>query len=122
MPGQKRLLSQLEQIAGSQPTSLETPDDRAAKHRKVGTERIPLPALGFSEKNRGGMGISSWHVHEVGHDCVTNGVKKERYEAVKVIEVPEEFLQEVKEANAKKRGKGCANACLFRCLDVRVRI
>ena len=56
----------------SQKRALEDLFDRAQKHRKVGTVRLKLDAIGFHPSNRGGAGINPYHVHEVAHDAMTN--------------------------------------------------
>ena len=43
------------------------PLDRAMGLRDVGLERRPLMDFGFLRANRGNLGISSRHVHEVLH-------------------------------------------------------
>ena len=68
------------------------PGDRAMKLRRQGMERIQLDQIGFYPDNRGGMGISPHHVHEVAHDCIANGVKLSRYNAVQVVILPREKL------------------------------
>ena len=40
-----------------------------------GLIRIPLEPIGFSVGNRGGLGISSFRVHEVAWDCIANKTK-----------------------------------------------
>ena len=45
--------------------TLEDAGDRAQKRRKQGQLRIPLDQIGFWKENRGGLGISSHHAHEV---------------------------------------------------------
>ena len=64
--------------SGSQPTGakrkrLEDPGDRAAKYLKPGGSfRMGLRRLGFHPRNRGGLGVSPTHVHDVAWDNVSN--------------------------------------------------
>ncbi len=50
--------------------ALEDPGDRAQTRRKLGNVRIPLEQIGFHEENRGGLGISPHHAHEVCWDQI----------------------------------------------------
>ena len=59
--------------------SLEDAGDRAQKRRKMGQMRISLDRIGFWDANRGGLGLSSDHVHEMAWDCLANKTKIERY-------------------------------------------
>ena len=60
-------------------TAIEDAGDRAQKRRKMGHMRIPLDKIGFWDCNRGGLGISAHHAHEVAWDCLANKTKLERY-------------------------------------------
>ena len=86
--------------------SLEDASDRAQGNRRLELVRIPFDHIGFIPQNRGGLGINPHHVHEVGHDGVTNGIKQARYGHVCLVEVLPEKLEEVRAANVKK----CAQA------------
>ena len=81
---------------------LEDAGDRAQKHLKIGLSRIPLKFIGFWPDNRGGMGALGHHVHEIAHDCMSNKTNLDRYHHVQIIEVPDAFLQQVREANKVK--------------------
>ena len=81
--------------------SLDDPADRAQKHRKLGSVRLPLDKLGFLEENRGGLGISPHPVHEVVWDCCTNGIKLNRYGAVDVVKIPVNKLEAVRKVNCE---------------------
>ena len=61
--------------------------DRASHMLKPGQTRVPLEHIGFWEHNRGGLGVSSHHVHEVAHDVHTNKTKLSRYGAVALVEL-----------------------------------
>ena len=76
--------------------------DRAQKHLKPGLVRIPLDQIGFWPGNRGGLGISSHHRHEVAWDCVANKTKLQRYGHVDLIEIPAESLQQIRDANRER--------------------
>ena len=74
----------------------EDPADRALRKRKSGEQRIPTDRIGFWPGNRGGTGISSYHVHEVAQDCMQNKVRINRYSPVELVEVPEPLLKNSK--------------------------
>ena len=79
--------------------SLEDSFDRAQKHRKVGTARLKLDAIGFHPSNRGGSGISPYHVPEVAHDALTHKVSLFRYHNIDVVKVPSSALDRWRAAN-----------------------
>ena len=95
---------------GPQPTgtkrkaeSLADSGDRAANYRKPGGNcRFDLERLAFHPDNRGGLGCSAWHAHEVAWDGTDNGVSLRRYKEVEIVEIPPEFLQGIKDANRRK--------------------
>ena len=89
--------------------SLVDPADIAQKHRKIGLCRISLHQLGFLEENRGGLGISPYHNHEVAWDCVANGVKLNRYGHVDVVRLPANKLEAFRETNRNR----CASEALM---------
>ena len=84
-------------VAPSQ--DLEDAGDGAQKRRKPGLVRIGLDEIGFWPDNRGGLGLSPYHAHEVAHDCKANKTKISRYDHVALIEIPEEKLQEIRDTN-----------------------
>ena len=89
---------------GSQPSekrtrALEDAGDRAQKKRKAGLMRVPLEKIGFWPGNRGGLGISPYHVHEVAWDCVANKTKLSRYGHVDLLEVPSSLLPTFRKEN-----------------------
>ena len=61
--------------------------------------RVDLDKIGFWPHNRGGLGISPYHVHEVAQDCKCNKTKLERYHQVDLIEIPQDMLQKIRDAN-----------------------
>ena len=79
----------------------DDPLDRALSHREAGLERRPLSDLGFLEANRGQLGISSTHVHEVAFSCFA-GVKLYRYKQVDAVRVPEHDLKKFRTANEQR--------------------
>ena len=81
---------------------LEDASDRAHSKRRVNLVRIPLEQLGFNPRNRGGLGVCPHHVHEVGWDGVSNGIKLARYGHVSVLELPADQLEGIRALNAKK--------------------
>ena len=76
--------------------------DRARTHRKPGYVRVDVDKIGFWPGNRGGMGINPYHVHEVAWDCKCNKTKLERYHQVDLIEIPQDMLQEIRDANRER--------------------
>ena len=81
------------------PTEIDDPSDRAQKWRKTGLLRISLDEIGFWDLNRGGLGISAHHVHEVAHDCMANKTKLNRYGHVDIVEIPAQQLESIRECN-----------------------
>ena len=81
---------------------MEDAGDRAQKMRKTGLVRIPLDKIGFCPDNRGGLGISPYHAHEVAWDCLSNKTRISRYVHVDVVEIPEADLQRVRDTNKRK--------------------
>jgi hypothetical protein len=81
---------------------LQDASDRAQKLCRKGTVRIPLKSIGFWHMNRGGLGIASRHAHEVAHDVKTHKTNEERYGKVELVEIPNKYLTEVREANRKR--------------------
>ena len=78
---------------------LEDAADRARKKRKWELARVPLEQIGFWEGNRGGLGCSGYHSHEVAHDCLANKTRLQRYGHVDLMEVPKEHLDQFRETN-----------------------
>ena len=78
---------------------LEDACDRAQKWRKQGLVRIDLGKLGFWPPNRGGLGVSPHHVHEVANDCKANRTKLMRYGHVDIVEIPSDALEQVRKVN-----------------------
>ena len=81
---------------------IDDASDRAQKHLKPGLVRIELDKIGFWSGNRGGLGISSHHIHEVAWDCKANKTKLQRYKHVDLIEIPPDLLHHVLESNRKR--------------------
>ena len=61
--------------------------------------RVPLEKIGFWPGNRGGLGLSPYHVHGVAWDCVANKTKLSRYGHVDLLEVPSSLLPKFREEN-----------------------
>ena len=78
---------------------LEYAGDRAQKKRKDGLVRISLDKIGFWPSNRGGLGISPYHMHEVANDCTANRTKLQRYGHVDLVEIPHDALEAARAAN-----------------------
>ena len=81
---------------------LEDAGDRAERYRSTGECRILLKKIAFWDSNRGGIGASGHHVHEVAHDIVTNKTKLNRYSHCKLVKIPDESLSRIREANKLK--------------------
>ena len=81
---------------------LETACDRAHKFRKRCHLRIPLDQLGFSMQNRGGMGVSPHHIHEIAWDCLWNYTSVSLYQEVHVVKMPDCKLAEFRDNNSEK--------------------
>ena len=81
------------------PCDVEDAGDPAQKSRKQGLVRIPLEKIGFWPGNRGGLGVSPHHAHEVACDCVANKTKLQRYGHVDLMEIPPHLLDEIRKAN-----------------------
>ena len=79
--------------------SIDDAGDRAHSHQKQGLVRIPLSHIGFWPGNRGGIGVCAFHVHEVAHDCTANRTKRQRYDHVDIIEIPNNDRPQILEAN-----------------------
>ena len=79
-----------------------TAGDRALKLRRTGQCRIPLDEIGFYPENRGGMGISPHHAHEIAHDCLAHTTKVSRYIEVNVVVLSPAILPAVLARNKKK--------------------
>ena len=84
------------------PHEIDDACDRAQTHRKPGLVRIPLEKIGFWPSNRGGPGISSYHVHEVAWDCKANKTKLQRYQYVDLIEIPKDCVQHILDVNRER--------------------
>ena len=78
---------------------LQDPADRAQTYRKGPLQRIHLDQIGYHSKNRGGLGCSSRHTHEVARDCVRNGVQPRRYKHVDIVKIPLHKLEEFRTLN-----------------------
>ena len=79
--------------------SIDDAGDRAHSHQKQGLVRVPLSHIGFWPGNRGGIGVCAFHVHEVAHDCTANRTKRQRYDHVDIIEIPNSERQQILDAN-----------------------
>jgi len=77
------------------------PLDRALTYREEGTERKDLALFGFLQSNRGRLGLSSRHSHEVAWSCKP-GVKLVRYKCVEVVRVPAKELEHWRIMNKNK--------------------
>ena len=73
--------------------TIKDPLERATSYREEGNVRKHLKAFGYHEDNRGTLGISSYHVHEVAWSCL-DGVLEKRYKVVDAVRVPEAALKD----------------------------
>ena len=76
--------------------------DRALSYRNGDIIRLLTSKLGLLQFNRGGLGISPKHVHEVARSCQKDGVRKNRYHVVDVVPVPSLALEQWRLANKHK--------------------
>ena len=83
-------------------SNLECASDRAQKKRRAGVVRIGLEQMLFWPDNRGGMGVSGHHLHEVAWDCLANQTKVQRYNHVDLIEIAPDKLTEWVDANSAR--------------------
>ena len=64
-----------------------------------GLQTIPLDLLGTVPWNRGRLGVSSHHAHEVAGSIMADGFSRQRYRDATVVRVPEEALVEFRRFN-----------------------
>ena len=83
-------------------TQLASAVDRAEKYRLAGESRIDIDRFGYLECNRGGLGISPPHAHEVCEDRMKNKTRLARYCAVKAVILEGDFLTKTRAANEEK--------------------
>ena len=77
------------------------PLDRALRFREEGLFRKKLDELGLLQCNRGNLGISGHHMHEVAWSCIL-GVRANRYKQVEVVRVPESCLDDWRRSNKER--------------------
>ena len=75
--------------------------DRALSYRTL-LIRLPAWKLGLMQCNRGGLGCSPKHVHEVARSCLKDGVRLNRYTCIDVVPVPLMHLDAWRLANKNK--------------------
>ena len=83
------------------PTRLSDPLERAFSYREEGPSRKLPKFFGFHEQNRGGLAISTHHIHEVANS-ILSGVITNRYKAVDVVRVPQNAIQAWRSFNQRK--------------------
>ena len=76
--------------------------DRALSHKNGNIVRLDTRKLGLLLNNRGGLGISPKHVHEVARSMLKDGVRLNRYICVDVVPVPSCALEAWRLANKQK--------------------
>ena len=81
--------------------AIPDPLDRALSYREQGNDRKDLDIIGFLPFNRGELGISGYHTHEVAHSCLED-TKLYRYKGVDLLRIPEKELAKWREHNKKK--------------------
>ena len=86
-------------------TELGTAVDRAEKYRRSGITRMPVRRFGFLPMNRGGMGMSPMHAHDIARDRMDNGTSENRYGAVKLVRL-NAFWQGIVRADNQKMCEG----------------
>ena len=80
---------------------IEDASDKARKLAKPGLVRVDLDEIGFWPDNRGGLGASGYHCHEVAWDCRANKTKLQRYGHVSLIEIPPHMSEKIRKINAE---------------------
>jgi len=70
-------------------------------YREEGLLRKHAEEFGFHPDNRGTLGISSHHVHEVAWSCL-RGIQAQRYKVVDAVRVPASELQQWRKTNQNK--------------------
>ena len=101
--GSQQLIDYLS-MASSTPVAVlrtETPSDRGERYRIHGVQRIPAKQIGFLPSNRGGLGITPFHSHEIAADRMVNKTNLRRYNYAKVV-VLGKHQAAVREANRLK--------------------
>ena len=81
---------------------VEDAGDRAQKYRRLGLVRIDLDKLLFWPPNRGGVGVSAYHAHEVAWDCKSNKTKASRYNHIDIVEIPAKDKERILQINKEK--------------------
>ena len=84
------------------PTGIDDDLDRALSYKSGNIIRHCAQKLGLLQFNRGGLGISPKHVHEVARSCQKDGVRLNRYTCVDVVPVPSWALDAWRLANKHK--------------------
>jgi hypothetical protein len=82
-------------------TASHDPLERAMSYREEGLLRKHCSDFGFHPVNRGTLGISSHHVHEVAWSCL-DGVQAQRYKVVDAVRVPSSVLDAWRLTNQQK--------------------
>ena len=62
-------------------------------------QTIPLDLLGTVPWNRGRLGVSSHHAHQVAASIMADGLSRQRYRDATVVRVPDEALLEFRRFN-----------------------
>ena len=70
-----------------------------AKWSTGGLQFIHLNMLGTIPWNRGRLGVSSFHVHEVVESIRSDGLSRHRYRDATVVRVPAQHLEEFRKFN-----------------------
>ena len=84
------------------PVAVEDAVDRAMKQRKAVSVRVDVRKCAFWPDNRGGTGVCSRHVHQIVEDCMVNRIRRNRYEPVELVELPEHLLKKFQALNKAK--------------------
>ena len=72
-------------MALAKPLPTDSPSDRGERFRVEGIQRIPAKKLGFLPENRGSLGITPFHAHEICNDRMVNKTSVRRYNFAKVV-------------------------------------
>ena len=67
--------------------------------------RVPLKQISWYHDNRGGQGVMQYHAQDVAVDIAENGTSKRRYNAVRLVRVPDTAVAKWLAGNKKKASR-----------------
>ena len=90
---------------------------RAEQYRKPLLARVSLDEIGFREMHRGGLGVSSHHIHFLASHIKDEMTQRHRYECVDLIKIPKKSLQKVLQVNRDR----CEADPLMPCFSSKIK-